>query len=385
MEGGILADEATLSLYFICHHGSRDEVIRDGEFIKRTAFEKRMPVTFFFSGVELEAILRERETIKRRLDGFDLVAAIQGDRFINPRGGITDPHKSELGIMTFNHVPLVQPFLEDQREYFEGILPEQIQRSMDIAYYQFWKTPVTFHPPDGVYAPAAAYKLRQHGLDTVVVSGEFLDGNEQAKGNLYWTPNGLKHLMRNNDIQLQERKFYDARHFVDAVRDYAFRNNRRRIVIGCDSNEVNGMSEGSNGMSLEGGIARVCCIGDEAYRNGIRLINCNASAHLPNHNGDHADLESIWPWNDIHAMQNAQGDLSWIMGDRNDIISYAVWLVGERHGQHWDVREAKENLHLAADSALRHKHYGHFFTKHFKYHINKAIGLLQGNKYYREF
>ncbi|MBI4452431.1 hypothetical protein HY637_03305 [Candidatus Woesearchaeota archaeon] len=376
-----MVNEVTLSLYFICHHESRDEVIRDAELVRRVACEKWMPVTFFFSGVELEAILRERETIKWALDGFDLVAAIQGDFFINPRFGMADPYRPELGIMTFNHVPLAQPFLEDQGEYLKGVLPDQIGRSINIAQYGFHKTPVTLHASDGVYALYSAHDVRQQGVDTVVASGEFLDGNERAKGNLYWA-SGLRHLIRNNGIQLQDRKFYDARHFVDVARYKASLTNGGRVVSGCDSNEVNGMSESANGMSLRDGITRVCCIGDEAYRSGVRLINCNASAHLPNRNGDHADLESIWPWNDVHAMQNAEGNLSWIIRDRNDIISYAVWLVGERHRQRWDVREAKEHLYLAADSALRHEHYGHFFTEHFKYHINQAIGLLQGDKYY---
>ena len=127
-----MAEEVNLSLYFICHHSNTDEVLRDAELIRRVAFEKQMPVTFFFSGVELDAILRERETIRRELQGFDLVAAMQGNHFINPRFGMADPYKPELGITTFNHVPLVQPFLEDQREYLEGVLPDQIQRSIGM-------------------------------------------------------------------------------------------------------------------------------------------------------------------------------------------------------------------------------------------------------------
>ena len=282
-----MVNEVNLSLYLICHHGHWDDFKRDARFIQRVAFEKGIPITLFFSGIELDAIARHRDALHNEL-WFDLVGAIQGNHFINPRFGLNDPHKPELGIMTYNHVPLVQPWFEDQREYLEGILPDQIGRSQYIAEHAFHKTPVTFHPSDGVYSPSAANKLRKHGLDTVLVSGEFLGDDKPAKGKLYWA-SGLRHLMRTNDIQPQDPKFSNARHFVDAVESYGHENGNAFVVVGCDIDEFNGM----RGMSLEDGIARLCCIGDEVYRRGprVKMINCNAAAHWNNLN--QADIRQI--------------------------------------------------------------------------------------------
>ncbi|MBI2653640.1 hypothetical protein HYX02_02400 [Candidatus Woesearchaeota archaeon] len=366
-----MVNDVTLALYLLCHHGNWDDFVRDSRFTQRVAFEKGIPITLFFSGIELDAIVKHRDAIWSEL-WFDLVGAIQSDHFINPRTGRYDPHKPELGIMTFNHVPLVQPWLEDQREYLEGILPEQIPRSIAKAEHEFWKTPVTFHPPDGVYAPAAAYKLKQHGLDTVIVSGEFLGDDRHAKGILYWA-SGLRHLMRTNDIQPQDPQFCDARHFVDAVEAYGHEHDIGQVVVGCDIDEFNGM----RGMGLHDGIARLCCIGDEVYRRygRVKMINCNAASYWNLHQ---TDIENIWPWNHVHAMQNGTGDLSWMLGDRNDAISHVVKLIGRRYREGWDVRQAKEHLYMAADSACRHQHFGHGLTNHFWGNIDEAIRFLQG-------
>ena len=370
-----MVNDVNLSLYLICHHGYWDDFIRDARLIQRVAFEKGFPITFFFSGIELDEIARHKDKIWDEL-WFDLVGAIQGEYFINPRLGKSNPYKPELGIMTYNHVPLVQPWLREQGEYLEGILPDQIQRSKEVAEREFHKTPVTFHSPDGVYAPAAAYKLKQHGLDTVVVSGEFLGNDKHAKGKLYWA-SGLRHIMRTNDIQFQWREFYDARHAVDAIEAYGHDNDNDFVVVGFDSDEVNGMSEKNNGITLEDGIARLCCIGDEVYRrNGrVKMINCNAAAYW---NLKRADITEIWAWDDVHAMQNQWGNLDWIIGDRNDEVSHVIRLIGERYRRGWDIREAKEFLYKAADSACRHKDFGDGLTAHFLGNINEARRLLQG-------
>lgn len=364
-----MVNEVNLSLYLICHHGHWDDFKRDARLVQRVAFEKGIPITLFFSGIELDAIASHRDALHNEL-WFDIVGAIQGNQFINPRFGLNDPFKPELGIMTYNHVPLVQPWFPDQREYLEGVLPDQIQRSIDAARYRFDKIPVTIHPPDGVYAPAAAYKLRQYDLDTVVVSGEFLGGNRYAKAILYWA-SGLRHLMRTNDIQPQDSRFQEARHFVDAVQTYGHENNLGFVVVGCDIDEFNGM----RGMSLEDGVARLCCIGDKAYRRGLKIINCNAAAYW---NINHASIESIWPWNDVHAMQNAEGNLSWLREDRNWAVGHVVWLVEKRYMEGRDVRQAKEHLYMAADIACRNGPFSDGLCGYFDYHINEARRLLQG-------
>lgn len=371
-----MVNEVTLLLYFICHHCDVDALIRDGRVIHRATLEKKVPITWVFSGVQLRAFLDNRDRIRREL-GFDLVDAMRGGDFINPRFGYNNPYISEIAGMTYNHVPLVQPWFPDQREYLEGILPDQIQRTLDVARYDFDKYIVTFHGPDGTYSPAAAYKLKQHGLDTLVISGEFLNGDQQAKGKVYWA-SGLRHLVRDNSLQIQAREFYDARRFIDAAQELGHQNESGFVVSGSDSNEVNGMSERYNGMKLEDGIARICCIADEAYRRGVKMINCNAAAYW---NPNHADLQSIWSnWDDVHAMQNAEGNLGWLINERNEEIGHVVWLIGERHRQGWDVREAKEHFYRAADSALRHNGYGYdpFLTGVYNYNIGRARELLQG-------
>ena len=102
-----MVNNVNLSLYLICHHGCWDDFIRDARLIQRVAFEKGVPITLFFSGIELDALARHRYDIWRVL-WFDLVGSIQGEHFINPMAGRYDAHKPELGIMTFNHVPLVR-------------------------------------------------------------------------------------------------------------------------------------------------------------------------------------------------------------------------------------------------------------------------------------
>ncbi|MBI4452900.1 hypothetical protein HY637_05710 [Candidatus Woesearchaeota archaeon] len=374
-----MVNEGTLSLYFICHHIDPDSIIKDGRVIHRTTLEKKIPITWFFSGAQLRALLDNRDRIRREL-GFDLVDAMRGGDFINPRFGYNNPYISEIAGMTYNHVPLVQPWFPDQREYLEGILPDQIQRTLDVARYDFDKGIVTFHGPDGTSSPSPAYKLKQHGLDTLIISGEFLNGNQQAKGKVYWA-SGLRHLVRDNSLQIQAREFYDARRFIDAAQELGHQNGSGFVVSGSDSNEVNGMSQGANGMNSRDGIARICCIADEAYRRGVKMINCNAAAHL--NRFYQADLQSIWPnWDDIHAMQNPEGNLSWIDDGRNGEIGHVVWLIGERHRQGWDgvIQRAKEHLYVAADSALRHKGfcYDPFLTGIYNYNIGRARELLQG-------
>ena len=373
-----MVNEVNLSLYLICHHGNWDDFILDARLIQRVSFEKWMPITYFFSGIQLDKMSKHRYEIWNKL-WFDLVGAMQGEHFINPRRGMYDPHKPELGIMTYNHAPLVQPWLVDQREYLEGILPDQIERSKQVAEQEFHKTPVTFHPPDGVYAPAAAYKLKQHSLDTVVVSGEFLGDNRHAKGVLYWA-SGLRHLMRTNDVQPQSSEFWEgrniadgARNFVDAVEAYGHKHDIGQVVVGCDIDEF------TKRIDLKDGIARLCCIGDEVYRrNGrVTMIDCNTASYWNLHQ---TNIESIWPWDHIHAMQNSEGNLDWIIRNRNDMVNHVVWLIGQRYREGWDVRQAKECLYRATDSALRHSDYGYdsWMTNHFWGNINEARRLLQG-------
>jgi hypothetical protein len=373
-----MVDHVNLALYLICHHGWPDDALKDARVIQRISIEKRIPITYFFSGIELNALNENRDRINHEL-WMDLVGAIQSDLFINPRFGNNNPYKPELGIMSFHHIPLVQPWSQDLwGEYFKGFLENEIKWSQALAEQKFHKTPVTTHPPDGVYAPAAAYTLRGLGLDTVVVSGEFLDGNAHAKGVLYWA-SGLRHLMRTNDIQPQSPEFSNAGHFVDAVEDYGHQNDIGFVTVGCDIDEFNGMNEKKDGgMNLHDGIARLCCIGDEVYRRpGVSMVNCNAAAYWNLHQ---TSIENVWQWNDVHGMIHGNGDLGWIDSERNGLIGYLIWLTGERYRQGWDVRQAKDRIQLASDIALRNEHfcYGGWMTNYFYENVNAARGLLQG-------
>ena len=107
----------------------------------------------------------------------------------------------------------------------------------------------------------------------------------------------------------------------------------------------------------------------------VKMVNCNAASYW---NLNQRNIEHVWPWNYIHAMQNSQGNLDWILEDRNNEVSDVVLLIGKRYLQGWDVREAKEKLYLAADSACRHRDFGYRLTDYFWSNINEARRLLQG-------
>jgi hypothetical protein len=355
-------------LYLICHHGYSDDILKDARVIQRVSIEKRSPITYFPSGIELNALNDNRDRINNEL-WMDIVGAIQSDLFINPRFRDNNPYKSELGIMPFHHIPFVQPWSQDLwGEYFKGFLEDEIKWSQSLAEQKFHKTPVTIHPPDGMYAPAAAYTLKQLGLDTVVVSTEFRGDDRHSKGILCWT-SGLRHLMRTNDIQPQAHEFCNAGHFVDAVEAYGHQNDIGFVVVGCDIDEFNGM----RGMSLHDGIARLCCIGDEVYRRNISMVNCNAAAYWNLHQ---TSIENVWKWNDVHSMIG-NGNLDFIDSERNGIISHLIWLTGERYRQGWDVRQAKDRIGMALDIALRNKYFCHgYWTGYFYDNVNEARRLL---------
>lgn len=367
-----MVNEVNLTICLISHHGHWDDYIKDARLIQRVSFEKGVPITYFFSGDQIDNMANNRGRIQNDL-WFDVVGAIQGRHFINPRLGDNNAFMPELGIMTYNHIPLVQPWQQDKwGEYFEGFLKEQINWSQCVAEQKYNKTPVTIHPPDGIYAPAAADIIRKQGLDSIVVSSEFLGDRKHEKGKLYFA-SGLKHVMRTNDIQLQGDRFTYANHFIDAVEAYGHQNNVPFVVVSCDIDEFNGMRN----LSLHDGIAKLCCIGDEAInRHGrVKLINANAAS---NWNYYHDDITSVWGWNDAHAMIYRDGGLGFIREDRNNEISHVIRLTGERHRQGWDVREARGYAWKAMDAACRNNYCADGLTGHYSHHIGMARHLLQG-------
>ncbi|MDP2925011.1 MAG: hypothetical protein Q8N99_01435 [Nanoarchaeota archaeon] len=365
-----MVNEINLSLYLICHHGHWNDFIRDARVIQRVSFEKSVPITYFFSGMQLDKMADARESIHNDL-WFDFVGAVQKGHFINPRVGYNDSHKPELGIMPYNHIPLVHPWGERIfGDYFDGILRDQVLWSKGIAEQKYHRTPVSIHPPDGIYAPAAAHCLRNCGLDAVVVSGEFLRDFRHQKGLLYWA-SGLRHVMRTNDVQVQDSHFSNARDFIYAVEAYGHENNMPFVVVGCDIDEFNGM----RGMSLHDGVARLCCIADEAYRKGIKMININAASHW---NMYQTGIEHVWPWNNVFAMINGNGDMGFIEEGRNYEISHVVGLIAKRFHEGWDVDEAKHRLWEAADAACRNTWCSSCLSGHYQGNINRARHLLQG-------
>ena len=353
-----MVDHVNLALYLICHHGDGVEAGKDAEVIRRVS-EKGVPITYFFSGIELNA-----------LDG-DIVDIIKRE-FINPKTGYSNPYKPELGITPFHHIPLVQPWGQDLwGDYFEIFLKDEVEWSKDIAEQKFHKTPVTIHPPDGVYAPAVASVLKEVGLDTVVVSGEFLGENRNAKGITYWA-SGLRHLMRTNDIQPNFSRYSNAWHFVDEVEAYGHENDISFVTVGCDIDEFNGMRD----LNIYDGIARLCCIGDEvARRQHISMINCNTAAYWNLHQ---TDIEVIWPWNDIHGMIHGNGDISWVDQGRNNFVNYMISLVLQRKNEGWDIGEAKNRLSAAMDIACRNRYFCDWLDEHFYGNMYVAKHLLQG-------
>ncbi len=363
-----------LSLCLICHHEEPYEVLKDAQVIHEVSIKRRVPITYAISGKELNALGRNRDWIRHEL-GVDLIGEMQSDNyFINPRLRNNGPYKSELCMMPSNHAMLVQPWSQDiWSEYFREFIEEQIRWSRDRAEQVFHKTPVTIHPPDGVYAPAVAYTLKKLGLDTVIVSGEFLGENRHAKGVLYWASN-LRHLMRTNDIQPQYPAFYHARDFVNTIENYGHRHDVGFVVTSCDIDEFNGMRN----LSIYDGIARLCCIGDETYEHqGVSMVNCNAAAHW---NLFQEPIENVWPWNNVYAQIRGNGNLDWIDPHRNEKIGRLIQLAIQRRDQGWNIRQAKNHIHTALDSALRNRDfcYEGWLPECFDNNTNEAMRLLQG-------
>lgn len=370
-----MVNEVNLALYLIYHHGHFDDFIRDARLIQRVSFEKGVPVTYFFSGIQLDKMADARDSIHNAL-WFDFVGAIQSGCFINPRVGYSDAHKPELGIMPYNHIPLIHPFNQGiWGDYFKGILRDQVLWSIGIAEQKYHRTPVSIHPPDGIYAPAAAHCLKHCCLDSVVISGDFLRDFRHQKGLLYWA-SGLRHVMRTNDIQLQNPSFSNARDFVNAVESYGHENNMPFVSVGCDIDEFNGM----RGMSLHDGAARLCCVGDEIVRRRgrVKMININAAAHW---NWYQTGIEQVWPWNNVYAMIEGDGCLGFIDRGRNHEIGHVVSLIARRYHEGWNgdsIDFAKHRLWEAADAACRNKWCFYCLSEHYQGNINSARHVLQG-------
>lgn len=291
-----MAREVNVSICLYYHHGHFEGYEKDVRIIKATSIDKGMPLTHFISGIQLDEMQKHRATLHEKT-WFDIVDLIRNsNRFINPRFGDNDPYKSELGIMPYNHIPLVHPFAPQiWGIYFDGILKDQILWSKRIAEQHFGITPVSIHPPDGIYSPAAAHTLRQCGLDTVVISSEYM-WNPHDKGLLYWASD-LRHVVRTNDVQLQH--FWDAREFVNRVVDYANQHDLHFVTVGLDSDSI----------PIDSLIPRLCCIADEAYKRGVKLININAAA---NWNMWQDNIERVWGnWDNVWAMMNKEG--VWIL------------------------------------------------------------------------
>ncbi len=364
-----------LSIGLICHHGNKYDYDGDCEVTKRVSIEGNVPITYFFSGIELNAIANDRK---------DISGAIKHDgKFINPRAGNIDSSKSELAIMPFNHIPLVHPHGQGiLSTYFREILEPQVRWSQGIAENEFGITPVTIHPPDGVYAPAAAHNLKRLGLDNVVISGEFLGDNKHAKGLMYWA-SGLRHVMRTNDIQPQNPQFWNAKNFIDAVESYCQENNINNLLVTCDIDEFTGKLINDNGMSLDDGVNRLNAIGAEAYGR-VNLVNVNTLAHWYNPENQ-TDLENIWGWNYVSS-QIGDGTLKFIDDHKNGEIGHVIWLIGKRRkenqrGEWWDegaINNARDCLCMAADIACRYDRDPYGLEGFYRENIGKARHLLQG-------
>ena len=332
---------------------------KDAALIYHVAIQKRVPITFFFSGVEIESMRHH-----------PISEAIRNGPFINPRFGHCDSYSPEIGVMTYNHNPLYLPGFWDQREYLEGILPDQIGRSIDVAQQVLGITPVTFTGPDGIYAPAAAYKLRQHGLDSVVVSGEFLGDYRHGKGMVYHA-SGLRHPMRTNDIQ--PHHFHSPKDLVNRIMNYAYENNTPHVIVSCDIDEFNGMKA----RPLGEGIGFLCQLGDEIYRPETKMINCNASSYWNPHQD--FNITRVWPWNEPHSMQNGRGDFDYMFHDRLNMLKHLVWLIGQRNREGWNVQPAKEDYYIAGDAACLHRAFGNgWIEQHFWKHVLKVKEFLRG-------
>ncbi|MFH1358253.1 MAG: hypothetical protein ABIH37_00015 [archaeon] len=366
-----MVDQVNLVLGVICHHGHFSDFQPDGRFIQRVSVEKGMPITYFISGTQLDEMANSREGLHNSL-WFDVIGAMQSGHFINPRAGYSDAYKSEIAIMPYHHTPLVQPWAQDNLgEYFE-ILKRQMSWSKHVVEKKYNTSPVTAFPPDGIYSFSAAHSLKCCGLDNVVMSGEVFGGNKHAKGLVYWA-SGIQHLVRTNDIQLNASEFENAYHFVDKVLTEGHENNMPFITVVCDIDEFTG----KRGLSLEDGIARVCCVGDAARQKGLNIVNTNAAAHWNQYKVNQENTGQFVDWNHVHAMIHGDGGLGFIDTYRNDSLNYVLEMLKQRRWHGWDVGEAELSFCKAADATCRNSWSAGALTGHYDHNIGRAKYLLQ--------
>jgi len=373
-----MVNDVNVAIGLIGHHGHLDDIEPDTRIIKAVSIDKGIPITYLLTGVELDEIQRNRNKLQSRT-WFDIVDEIRNSgKFINPGFGNFSPGSSELGISTYNHVPAVHPMDDPMWEfYFNTVVQNQIHRSKRIAEKEFGITPRTFHPPDGIYSPAAAHTIKNAGLDTTLVSSEhFWSAND--KGKVYFA-SGLRHAVRTNDIQPQNPKYWEGKpiidgayHFIEDVKSYAHKTNSGFVIVTCDIDEFSG----KRGVRLHHGIERLCAIGDAAHNtHGLNLININAASHQNINDG--GDLTNVWGnWNNVFAMMNGNGDLSFIHGEKNARLGE---LLRKMEGRSWDghdISTAIDRFSEAGDSACRNGWWGDCLTGYFDSKVSEAYQAL---------
>lgn len=344
----------TLVAIVLHEHQANDNVMwRVGEVIRRVALEKMAPYTFSMTGITMEAILRCCP---------DIASGIRWD-FSNKING-WDPTKPELVISTKNNMPIVIPGLplEYWGSYFEGFVKEQVRGSIDIAEKGLHRTPRGIFPPEMIFAPASAHILQQLGLDYCLIPSEQLGGNNWAKGQVYYVGEGsynsnLKLVPRDNDLCICDGRGIDAQSCKDMIKEYARNANIDRVVVGCDLGHFTGLyhGEGRQGVSLQDGIARLCCLADAIYSDpDLHLVNTGAIADNCLYPLRIYGLYRQLGISDVHhyiaTWMNVRGDLSSLdMAKVCRAIEFIVWHstnLGKIDGR--ELQQAKERWFFTA-------------------------------------
>jgi hypothetical protein len=360
-----MVNEVNVAMGFNSHYGHLDKLIGFSKFVRDVCVEKGVPLTLFMSGEQMAMMGIFRDQLYHALkddkhrDGYDIVGAMAGGSFINPRYSYDNPNISEIGGQNYNHVRMVLPWMQSVwGDYNYILLDGQLKGTIGACMGVFGgKIPVTFFPPDGIYAFAAADTVRKSGfddkksIDTVVVSGEVLGSNNHAKGLLYWA-SGLRHVVKTDNIQIHHSKKINPIELADQIFRYRETHNTPFIHIVCDIDEV----DGNRGVDK---IGEICWFADEAYARGINLVNFNAAAHWNEWQVQQGDLGQFWPgwdyWNNVSSSRE-NGHVA-VDEYRNHAVGHLTWKIAEvlRTGQvGWDdirIEFARHYLGRAADAA----------------------------------
>jgi len=216
--------------------------------------EKGAPFTYYFTGVTLEAM-------KGKMVGDKI------QQMFPENAGALNPFDPEIGVSSYHDLSLCPLELELSwwRAYFEHFVDDDIASSKKTLWYNFGKNSRGFFPPECIFAAAVGFYLERNFVEYVIVDGAKLSNRQKSHVfHLPEKPDGLKIVPRRNEVNVLGEAHDTVRYILHVAHDLG----AGRVVMGCDFDFDN------YGMTPEQGVARLCKLTDELFRNkGVELRN----------------------------------------------------------------------------------------------------------------